>query len=151
MTEYTILSASYANAEHTAAAIVTAESGAKLASATDTPEWWPAVLAHGPAPFTPPPAPVLDISDRQFFQALANAAIITPAEALAAVKTGDVPAVLQAIVDTIADAGERFATQMILSGATTFSRAHPLTEAVRLARGMSVAECDDFFRAAALL
>ncbi|MDC7787371.1 hypothetical protein PQJ75_13510 [Rhodoplanes sp. TEM] len=113
-----------------------------------------AAMAEGTyevAPYVPPPDPVPDISDRQFFQQLAIDGVVTQAEALAAVKTGSIPAALQAIVDTIADPGERFSAEMILSGATVYQRTHPLTEAVRLARGMTPEACDNFFRAAAAL
>lgn len=97
-----------------------------------------------------PPVPV-EISDRQFFQQAAIAGFITEEEALAAVQTGAVPAAMQAIVDGIGRSVDRFAAQMILSGATTFRRDHPLTSAIGAALGKTPAEIDDFFRAAALL
>ena len=40
---------------------------------------------------------------------------------------------------------------LLLSGATIFARAHPLTEAIGAAQGMTPAQVDDFFRAAAAL
>lgn len=90
------------------------------------------------APYEPPPPPppvLADISDRQFFQALASPAygIITMAEALAAVRTGVLPPALAAIVAAIDDEQDRFAAEMMLSGATTFQRHHPLVEAVAAA------------------
>ena len=75
------------------------------------------------------PSPVLPaISDRQFFQALATPpfSLITPAEALAAVKMGELPAALAAILDGIESDADRFAAEMLLSGATVFERAHPM-------------------------
>ena len=105
------------------------------------------LLAFLAGPF----ATVASISDRQFFQQLAVMEIITTAEALAAVRTGDIPAVLQGYVDAIDDDGQRFAAEMLLSGATVFERNHPLTEAIGAGQGMSAAQVDEFFAAAAAL
>jgi hypothetical protein len=105
---------------------------------------------------TPPPHPVIiapvpaTISDRQFFQQLAADGIITRAEALAAVKTGEIPAALAGIIDALPD-DQKFDAEMLLSGATTFERAHPLSVAIGEARGMTPEEVDDFFRRAAAL
>jgi hypothetical protein len=110
-------------------------------------------LAAGgvPDPYEPPPAPVPDtISDRQFFQQLAIAGVITKAEALAAVKTGDIPAALEKFIAPLPD-DQRFNAEMLLSGATLFQRAHPLTDAIAAAQGMTPEQVDDFFRAAAAL
>jgi hypothetical protein len=111
-------------------------------------------LAEGnePNPYVPPPPPVpQEISDRQFFQQAAVAGVITQAEALAAVQTGTIPAVLQAMVDAIQDADERFAATMILSGATIFERNHPLTEAIGVGAGWTSEQIDQFFMLASLL
>ena len=107
-----------------------------------------ATWAYPPAPAEPVPP---SISDRQFFQQLAIAGKITQDEALAAVKTGTIPAMLQAIIDAMPDAGNRFNAEMLLSGATVFLRAHPLTEALGEAQGMTSEEIDALFRAAAQL
>ena len=107
-------------------------------------EWY---MEAPPAPL--PPIPV--ISDRQFFQQAAIAGFITPAEALAAVQTGTIPAVLQALIDGIEDENEKFGATMVLAGATTFDRNHPLTEAVRLYLNKTSEEIDQFFRDASLL
>ena len=77
-------------------------------------------------PFSEPPPP--DISDRQFFQILAMHGLITQEEALAAVKTGEIPALFRTYVDHIDDPQEQFAVRMLLSGATTFERRHPLID-----------------------
>lgn len=50
--KYTILSAVYANPDHTAAVIITKENAAVLVSSADTPEIWPDVLAASPQPFS---------------------------------------------------------------------------------------------------
>lgn len=99
-------------------------------------------LDHDPRPVPP------EISDRQFFQALALAGLISQAEALAAVQTGALPAPIAAIVDGLPD---QFGARMLLSGATTFERANPLTDALGGALGYSPAQTDELFRAAAAL
>lgn len=99
----------------------------------------------------PPPPVIQDVSDRQFFQQAAVQGIITQAEALAAVQTGTIPAVLQAVVDGIEDAGEKFAAQMILSGATIFQRNAPLTASLGAAFGWMPEQIDAFFLAASAL
>lgn len=108
---------------------------------------------HGPiGAYVPKATSVPDaVSDRQFFHACAKVGMISQAEALAAVKTGDIPLELRAIVDAIPDPDARFDAQMFLSGAVEFRRDHPLTESVRVARSMTAAQVDDLFRLAASL
>jgi hypothetical protein len=102
-------------------------------------------------PFVPPPALVpASISDRQFAQGLAGAGLITEAEALTWVRTGDLPAAIEAYVES-RPAGERFAARMVLSGATIFERAHPLTAAFGAAVGMDDTALDTFWRDCAAL
>lgn len=90
------------------------------------------------------------ISDRQFFQQLAVAGIVSQADALAAVKTGTIPAPLQAIVNAM-PTDQQFAAEMIISGATIFQRSHPMTIAIGTAYGWTPDQTDAFFIAAALL
>lgn len=92
--------------------------------------------------------PLAAISDRQFFQALALWNVITKQEALDAVKTGALPAAMQAFVDAIVDPDERFNAQMLLSGATTFERNHPLVEPFGVAFGFTHDQIDDLWRVA---
>jgi len=99
---------------------------------------------------TRPDASIGSISDRQFFQQLAAQGIITQAEALAAVKTGTIPATLQAIVNALPP-DQQFPAQMLLSGATVFERKHPLTSAVGSAYGWSSVQVDQFFISAGAL
>lgn len=104
-------------------------------------------------PFEPPAAstPVPStISDRQFFQQLAVDGIVTRAEALAAVKTGEIPAALAGTIEALPD-DQKFDAEMLLSGATTFERTHPLSIAIGEARGLTPEEVDAFFQAAAKL
>jgi hypothetical protein len=101
-----------------------------------------------PAP--PPPVPD-EISDRQFFQQLAAAGIITKSEALAAVRTGDLPASMVEMLASIEDDDQRFAAEIILSGATQFRRDHGLVGFFAGAMGWTSEQVDDLFRAAAAL
>ena len=113
-------------------------------------EW----LVRGGVPdlYMPPSPPVpQSISDRQFFQQLAVQGTISQDEALSAVKVGHIPAPLQSIVDAIVDPSRAFAAQMLLSGATTFLRDHPLTIAIGAAQGMTPVQIDAFFQDAAAL
>lgn len=91
-----------------------------------------------------------EISDRQFFQQLALGGIITQAEALAAVKTGTMPAALQALIEAL-PADQRFGAQMIVSGATIFQRHHPMTDAIGASYGWKPEQIDTFFIAASAL
>jgi hypothetical protein len=67
---YTILSAQYANEDHSAAVIQTEEAGGVLVSEADTPDLWAAMMAWGaPSSFNPSPGPAditfkSDIFDR---------------------------------------------------------------------------------------
>lgn len=101
----------------------------------------------------PPKIPELvpdEISDRQFFEALAYKGIVTQEEALDAVKTGALPASFEAFIQAI-PAEQQFSARMILSGATTYRRSHPLTEAFGVMSGLSTEEIDDLWRMAASL
>jgi hypothetical protein len=98
-----------------------------------------------PAPYTPP-----SISDRQFFHILALDGLITEAEAIAAVKTGDAPAAFETFISSLPE-GDRFNARMLLEGATTFERNHPLTAAFGTMYGMAAEEIDDLWRRASAL
>lgn len=101
----------------------------------------------------PPPAPLPVpevISDRQFFHALAVLGMITEAEALAAVKTGDPPAAMDAFLSALPD-DQEFGARMLLEGATTFQRSHPLTLAFAAGMNMTDEQTDDLWRLAASL
>jgi hypothetical protein len=147
-----ILSAQYVNAEQTAAVAQTSGRGAVALSQRDTPAEWAAMLAAvTPSLYVAPPAPVpAVISDRQFFQQLAIVGIITQAEALAAVMTGTIPAILLAFIADL-PADQQFGAKMVLCGATQFLRVHPLTASIGASQGMDPVQIDDFFRAANVL
>ncbi|MES0023168.1 MULTISPECIES: hypothetical protein [unclassified Mesorhizobium] len=97
----------------------------------------------------PPPMPAV-ISDRQFFQGLAVAGVITNAEALAAVKTGAIPSGMVALITGLPEAA-RFGAEMLLSGATEFKRAHPLTSAFGAGFGWTEQQIDNFWISASTL
>ncbi|MBC9876335.1 hypothetical protein G8O24_03110 [Bradyrhizobium sp. INPA01-394B] len=104
-----------------------------------------------PGPYIVPAAAVPPaISDRQFFQQLALQGIVSQDDALAAVRTGVIPAALQQLINGL-PADEQFGATMIVAGATTFERWHPLTIAIATAYGWSSDQLDTFFRAAAVL
>lgn len=98
----------------------------------------------------PPPAVPQEISDRQFFQQLAVMGLITEDEAIAAVATGTLPAAMAAFIDQL-PAEQQFAARMALQGATTFLRSNPLVETFGAMQGMTSAEIDVLWRAAAVL
>ncbi len=90
------------------------------------------------------------ISDRQFFQALAQAGAITPDEALAAVMTGRLPAAIEAAVSSLPE-DQQFAARMLLSGATTFERGHPMVTQLGAALGYDDAALDVLWKSASAL
>ncbi len=105
--------------------------------------------------FSPPVSPtiapaIVPISDRQFFQQLAIQGIISQDEALSAVATGTIPSEMLPLINAL-PADQQFGAKMILMGATTFERNHPLTIAIGQAYGWSDTQIDQFFLAAALL
>ena len=108
------------------------------------------VITTEPAPQPPPPHTPI-ISDRQFFQALALMDMITKDEALAAVRTGEIPLPMMPVVDAIQDPVQKFGTKMLLSGATQFERHHALVTKFGTAFGMSADQIDDLWQLAASL
>ena len=99
---------------------------------------------------SPAPSVPASISDRQFFQQLALQGVITQVEALAAVKMGEIPAAIKQAIDSLPP-GQQFEATMIISGATTFQRSHPLTLAIGAACHWTADQIDALFQAAAVL
>jgi hypothetical protein len=110
----------------------------------------------------PPEEPVVRlgaISDRQFFQALAKPPyrLISQAEAMKAVKTGDIPAGLVKVIDQAESMGlfpegaERFDIDILISGATSFEFRHPVSDMIALAFGWTESEKAEFWRFASTL
>lgn len=103
----------------------------------------------------PPAAPepeeiIADISDRQFFQALAQQGDITEVEALDAVGPGIIPPAMDALIDQL-PAEQRFPARMLIRGATRYERRHPIADLIRGLYGWTEEQADDFWRFAATL
>src|SRR5256885_9738569 len=98
-----------------------------------------------------PSAPVPEtITDRQFFQAIAMQGLITQAASLDAVKTGAVPPAMQPFIDAL-PVDQQFGATMLISGAVSFQRHHPLVVGFGTANGMTSSQIDDLWRFAATL
>lgn len=91
-----------------------------------------------------------EISDRQFFQQMATEGKITQQEALDAVGSGIIPPAMDGLVDQLPE-NQQFAARMLIRGATTFRRDHPVTDLIGQLYGMSSDEIDATWRAANLL
>jgi len=97
-----------------------------------------------------PPAQPRVISRRQLILALHGAGLITAEEALAAAKTGDVPAAIDAVFAQLPP-DQALAARVTWASMTEVRRDHPLIEAV-IAAGLATAEqVDALFRTAASL
>jgi hypothetical protein len=103
--------------------------------------------ADAAAAFVPVPAV---ISRRQFFQQLAVMNVITKQEAKTAA-TGAIPSTMQTIIDALPTEDDRFAAEMLVTGAGEFRRDHPLVAFFAGAMEWSSEQVDDLFRAASLL
>lgn len=102
-----------------------------------------------PQPPWVPPVPQI-ISRRQFFQAAAGRGMITQPEALDAVRHGEIPVLMQQGIDTLSSE-EKFAAEMLLSGAGEFDRTHPLVAKFGETMSMPPAALDELWREAAIL
>lgn len=154
MSEYTITSAVYANANESAAILLTEEFGQVLATQADRPDLWALMLASGVAiaPFELPAPPVpFSVTDRQFAQALAETGKITWPEAQAWGARGEIPAALSQAVDAIEDETDRNRALMFLGSAQTFERHHPMTTTLAASMEWTDSELDDLWRFAATL
>lgn len=152
MRNYTILSARYSNPDRSAVEAMTVEAGAVALSSADTPEAWAAMLeAVTPEPYQAPAAPVpQEISRRQFAQILAIKGHISEAEALALISVGAIPAALEPALAAMAPA-DQFAAKMLLVGATTLVRSHPMVATIGQGLGWTSEQIDDIWRSGAAL
>lgn len=91
-----------------------------------------------------------EISDRQFFEALATVGLIPRVEAIAAVSVGAVPTAMEVFFAGM-DEDAEFKARMLLQGAIAFHRHHPLVEAFGATQGMTAEQIDDLWRMAASL
>jgi hypothetical protein len=66
-------------------------------------------------------------------------------------RRGAIPAPLLRVVGAIEDPAQRFVASMYLTGTATFQRNQPLMDAIGASLGMSAAQMDELFVAAAAL
>jgi hypothetical protein len=97
----------------------------------------------------PPPVPSA-ISRRQLLIALTAAGLITEAEALAAAKTGEVPAAIDAVFAALPKE-QALAARITWATMTVVERDHPLIQAVIDAKIVTAEQADALFRQAAEL
>jgi hypothetical protein len=97
----------------------------------------------------PPPVPNV-ITRRQLLIALAQAGLISEAEALAAAKTGEVPAAIDAVFGALPKE-QALAAQITWATMTQVERSHPLVQALIDAKVATAEQVDALFRAAAQL
>ena len=100
--------------------------------------------------WAPPPESLPNISRRQFFQAAAGRGMITQDEALAAMQHGTIPAQMQEAIDTLPH-DQKFAAEMMLSGANEFERNHPMVQKFGEIMGLPAPALDEIWRYAATL
>jgi hypothetical protein len=97
------------------------------------------------------PSPVPSaISRRQLLIALTAAGLITEAEALAAAKTGEVPAAIDAVFGALPKE-QALAARITWATMTVVERDHPLIQAIINANLATAEQVDALFRAAAEL
>jgi hypothetical protein len=102
-----------------------------------------------PLAASPPMEPRV-ISRRQLLIALAAAGLISEAEALAAAKTGEVPAAIDAVFAALPDE-QALAARITWATMTVVERSHPLIQAVINANIATAEQVDALFKAAAEL
>lgn len=111
-------------------------------------EWQDGAWVYVAPPPEPPPE---EISRRQFCQGLAVAGLITKQEAIAFIQGSALPAAMQVIVDGMVDEDAAFEATMLLLGAGSFFRSHPLVLIFAMAQSMTGTQVDDFWRLCASL
>ena len=131
---YTVLSASYANEDNTAAVVMTEEAAAVAASMADTPDLWAAMLAWGtPDAYVEPPAPLPSVvSASQAKIALYNAGLLEQ-------------------VKTLVGAHPYEPVRIWYADANQWERGHVYVQALGAELGLTAENIDALFQAASLL
>lgn len=123
---YTILSAQLANAEGTAAVLLTQEAGAVLASAKDTPDLWAAMNASAkPTAYAPAKPVPVSVTRFQARAALLQAGLLTQAQ-------------------TAVSAADEL-TKLAWADAQEFLRTSPTVTKMGAAMGLTSAQLDQLF------
>ncbi|WP_313194509.1 hypothetical protein [Shinella zoogloeoides] len=137
-----------ANGDYLGAFDVPPEGGIEVSDAPDhADQKW-----GGEEGWRPLPDPIPDeISRRQFCQGLAVAGLIAKQEAIAFIQGSALPSAIQAIVDGMTDEEAAFEATMLLLGAGSFFRSHPLVLIFAMAQSMTETEVDNFWRLCASL
>lgn len=84
------------------------------------------------------------ISARQFYQNAANGGFITESEALAVMTDNVLPASMVTFISTL-PSSEQFAAKMLLIGANTFIRSHPMADQIGTMFSLSPEDLDTFW------
>jgi len=130
---YTVLSASYANADHTAALILTEEAGAVLISHVDTPDLWADLESYPVADYDPPVEPF--------------PAVVTAAQAKIALFNAGLLDQVKAVV-----AGYPYeVVRIFFSDAGVWERGNPYVQALGIEIGLTEEQMDDLFMSASRL
>lgn len=111
-------------------------------------EWLGA--GNTPDPYVAPPAPVPNITRRQFVQQMAVQGIIAQSDAIGLVSNGTMPAALASVIAKL-PTGEQFAANMFILSGDDFVRSSQLVNDIAAAYGWTAAQTDAFFKAAAAL
>lgn len=101
--------------------------------------------------YTPPEVVRIpeQISRRQFFEALANLGEITEDEAFAAL-SGQIPEAFLPLINSL-PTDQRFSARMMLAGASTFERNHPVVQAIGASPEWGAQKVDALWLAASRL
>jgi hypothetical protein len=91
-----------------------------------------------------------EITDRQFFQALAQTGQITQDEALAAVAVGAIPAQMETAIANL-PATQQFPVRMMVSGSIAYHRNSPTVASLQHLLGWTDAQTDDLWKLAVTL
>lgn len=86
------------------------------------------------------------LTKRQVIIGMINEGFITETEGMAMAKTGDIPAALSAIIDTMAPL-EQTAAKVTVATFTVAYRLDPMTQLFQIAGGLTDEQMDSFFEA----